>query len=122
MSKPNFEDLSIHEIMESINRRWFSKTALQIKTKDGWNSLSYVPLGERAVDVSSTLLKLGIEKSDRAAILSESRPEWAIALFGVISCGGIVVPMDAKLSEKEIEFILADSGAKFILLENPWLT
>ena len=121
MSKPNFEDLSIHEIMESINRRWFSKTALQIKTKDGWNSLSYVPLGERAVDVSSTLLKLGIEKSDRAAILSESRPEWAIALFGVISCGGIVVPMDAKLSEKEIEFILADSGAKFIFVSEKHL-
>ncbi len=121
MPRPNFEDLSIHEIMESINRRWFSKTALQIKTKDGWNSLSYVPLGERAVDVSSTLLKLGIEKSDRAAILSESRPEWAIALFGVISCGGIVVPMDAKLSEKEIEFILSDSGAKFIFVSEKHL-
>jgi len=116
MHNPDFDNLSIHEILESINKRWFSKTALQIKTKDGWSSLSYVPLGERAVDVSSTLLKLEMEKGDRAAILSESRPEWAVALFGIISCGGIVVPMDVKLSEKEIEFILNDSGAKFIFL------
>lgn len=121
MANPNFDNLSIHEILESINKRWFSKTALQIKTKDGWNSLSYVPLGERAVDVSSTLLKLGIEKNDRAAILSESRPEWGIALFGIISCGGIVVPMDVKLSEKEIEFILNDSGAKFIFVSEKHL-
>ncbi|MFA5335373.1 MAG: AMP-binding protein [Candidatus Omnitrophota bacterium] len=116
MSEPDFNNLSIHEIMESINKRWFSKTALQIKTKDGWSALSYVPLGERAVDVSSTLLKLGMQKGDRAAILSESRPEWGIALFGIISCGGIVVPIDAKLSEKETEFILDDSGAKFIFV------
>lgn len=122
MAKPNFDDLSIHEIMESINKRWFSKTALQIKTRDGWDKLSYVPLGERAVDVSSALLKLGMEKGDRAAILSESRPEWGIALFGIISCGGIVVPMDVKLSEKEIEFILNDSGAKFIFVSDKHLS
>lgn len=121
MATPNFDNLSIHEIMESINKRWFSKTALQIKTKDGWNALSYVPLGERTVDISSTLLKLGIEKGDRAAILSESRPEWGIALFGTISCGGIVVPIDVKLSEKEIEFILNDSGAKFIFVSEKYL-
>ncbi|MDD4879889.1 MAG: AMP-binding protein, partial [Candidatus Omnitrophica bacterium] len=116
MARPDFDNLSIHEILESINKRWFSKTALQIRTKDGWNSLSYVPLGERAVDVSSTLLKLGIQKNDRAAILSESTPEWGIALFGIISCGGIVVPIDVKLSEKEIGFILDDSGTKFIFV------
>lgn len=121
MPRPDFDNLSIHEIMESINKRWFSKTALQIKTKDGWNALSYVPLGERAVDISSTLLKLGMQKGDRAAILSESRPEWGIALFGIISCGGIVVPIDAKLSEKEIEFILDDSGAKFIFVSEKHL-
>lgn len=121
MDSSNFDNLSIHEIMESINKRWFSKTALQIKTKDGWNTLSYVPLGERAVDISSTLLKMGMEKNDRVAILSESRPEWGIALFGIISCGGIVVPMDVKLSEKEIEFILNDSGAKFIFVSEKHL-
>lgn len=121
MASPNFDNLSIHEIMESINKRWFSKTALQIKTKDGWNALSYVPLGERAVDISSTLLKMGMEKNDRVAILSESRPEWGIALFGIISCGGIVVPMDIKLSEKEIEFILNDSEAKFIFVSEKHL-
>jgi len=121
MANPNFDNLSIHEITESINKRWFSKTALQIKTKDGWNALSYVPLGERAVDISSTLLKYGIEKGDRAAILSESRPEWGIALFGTISCGGIVVPIDVKLSEKEKEFILGDSGAKFVFVSEKYL-
>lgn len=121
MADPNFENLTIQEILESINKRWFSKTALQIKTKDGFRSVSYVPLGERTVDISSTLIKLGLHKGDRAAILSESRPEWGMAFFGIISCGGIVVPMDVKLSEKEIEFILNDSGAKFIFISEKHL-
>ncbi len=122
MPRPDFDNFSIHELMESINKRWFSKTALQIKTKDGWNKLSYVPLGERAVDISSSLLKLGMEKGDRAAVLSESRPEWGAALFGIISCGGIVVPMDVKLSEKEMAFILKDSGARFIFVSEKYLS
>ncbi|MFA5093745.1 MAG: AMP-binding protein [Candidatus Omnitrophota bacterium] len=121
MPRPDFDNFSIHELMESINKRWFSKTALQIKTREGWNRLSYVPLGERAVDISSSLLKLGMEKGDRAAVLSESRPEWGAALFGIISCGGIVVPMDVKLSEKEMAFILKDSGARFIFVSEKYL-
>lgn len=121
MADQNFENLTIQEILESINKRYFSKTALQIKTKEGFRSVSYVPLGERTVDISSTLIKLGLQKGDRAAILSESRPEWGMAFFGIISCGGIVVPMDVKLSEKEIEFILNDSGAKFIFVSEKHL-
>ena len=50
------------------------------------------------------------------AILSESRPEWAIAFFGITACAAIVVPLDVKLSEKEIQFILNDSRAKCLFV------
>lgn len=122
MAETVLHNITIHDILETINKGYGDITALQIKDVDGvWRRLSYVELGRRAVDVSSTLIKLGIQKNDRVAIYSESRPEWAIAFFGIISCAGIVVPMDAKLSDAEIEFILNDSGAKCIFVSKKLL-
>lgn len=50
------------------------------------------------------------------AILSENRPEWAIAYLAVASIGAINVPLDARLSREEVEKLLQDSGAKLILI------
>ena len=112
MTKSNLDNLTLVKLFETINKKYSNKTALQIKTKSGeFEKYSFRALGKRSVDVFSTLASLGIEKGDRVAILSESRPEWAIAFFGIISCAAVVVPLDEKLSEKEIQFILNDSQA-----------
>jgi long-chain acyl-CoA synthetase len=122
MAKTVLRNITIHDVLETINKDYGDITALQIKNADGsWRKLSYVQLGRRAVDVSSTLIKLGIQKNDRVAIYSESRPEWPVALFGIISCAGILVPIDVKLSEKEVQFILNDSQAKFIFVSSHYL-
>lgn len=122
MAKTVLHNITIHDVLETINKDYGDITALQIKNADKtWRKLSYVELGRRAVDVSSTLIKLGIQKNDRVAIFSESRPEWPVALFGIISCAGIVVPIDVKLSEKEVQFILNDSQARFIFVSAYYL-
>lgn len=122
MMKTVYKNITIIDVLEAINMKFGDITALQIKTKEGtFRKLSYIELGMRTVDVSSTLIKLGIQKGDRVAILSESRPEWAVSYFGVVSCGGIVVPVDIKLSDKEIEFILRDSGAKCLFVSGKHL-
>jgi len=114
--------ITITDILETINKQYGEIPALRIKTKDGtFRTLSYVELGRRSVDLSSALIKLGVIKNDRVAILSESRPEWSIALFGIVSCAGITVPIDVKLSEKEMQFILSDSQAKCAIVSNKFL-
>lgn len=122
MTKAVLKNITIHDVLEVINKKYGDVTALQIKEKDGsYRRISYVNLGRRAVDVSSTFLKIGIEKGDRVAIFSESRPEWAIAAFGIISCGGIIVPIDVKLTEKEVQFILNDSQSKYIFVSEKYI-
>jgi len=122
MRKEDFGYLTITDILETINKEYGTAPALQIKEKDGnYRRVSYIDLGKRAVDISSTLIKFGMEKNDKIAILSESRPEWAMAFFSVVSCAGIVVPIDVKLSEKEIQFILNDSKSKFIFVSEKYI-
>lgn len=116
MPKVSLKNVTLIELLVAINRRFSNNTALQIKEGDSFRSISYIELGRRTSDTAYNLKKSGVERGDRVAILSESRPEWAIAFFGIISCAGIVVPMDIKLSDAEIEFILNDSGAKCIFV------
>lgn len=121
MVKAILKDITIQDILETINKKYGNVTALQMREEDGsYRKFSYLELGRRAVDVSSALIKLGIQKNDRIAILSESRPEWVIAGFGIISCAAIIVPIDVKLSEKEIQFILEDSQAKCVFVSEKY--
>lgn len=121
MPKISLKNVTIIELLVAINRRYSHIPAVQIKEGDNFRSISYLELGRRTSDTAYNLKKLGIDRADRVAILSESRPEWAIAFFGIISCAGIVVPMDIKLSDAEIEFILNDSGTKCVFVSKKLL-
>lgn len=119
--KVSFKNVTIIELLVVINRRYSNLPALQIKEDDKFRAVFYTELGKRTSDTAYSLKKLGVERNDRVAILSESRPEWAIAFFGIVSCAGITVPMDIKLSDTEIEFILNDSGTKCIFVSKELL-
>lgn len=85
-----------------------SVKALSIKNPDGWDELSYIELSRQAKNFGNYLIDKGIQRGDRIAILSESRPEWAIALFASIQTGAITVPLDVKLTIPELTSILSD--------------
>jgi len=123
MKKETFTYLSITDILETINKHYGSKPALRAKREDGsFQELSYLELGRRTVDVSSALIKLGVKKGDKVAIFSENRPEWVVSFFAIISCAGIIVPLDIKLSGKEIQFILNDSKTKVIFVSERYFS
>lgn len=114
--------VTIIDILEAINKNYGDITAVQIKEKDGsFRKISYVELGRKTVDVSSNLIKWGIIHNDRIAIYSENRPEWSVALFGIVCTAAIVVPIDIKLSETEVRFILSDSQAKGVFVSEKYL-
>lgn len=85
-----------------------SVKALSIKNKEGWSELSYIEISRLAKNFGNYLIDKGIQRGDRIAILSESRPEWAVALFASIQSGAITVPLDVKLTIPELTSILSD--------------
>lgn len=112
---------SILDLLKEITLRHGKRIALQTENMAGIGGITYNELRERAVDVSASLIRMGLKKNDRVAILSENRPEWVIALFGIVSAAGVTVPMDVKLSECEIDFILRDSGSRFLFVSKSFL-
>jgi long-chain acyl-CoA synthetase len=87
--------------------------------RDGrWVDLSHRDLAERVRHLSLGLRTLGVGPGDRVAILSENRPEWAIADYACLTARCIDVPIYPTLPAKQIEFILRDAGASAILVSN----
>jgi long-chain acyl-CoA synthetase len=75
-------------------------------------------LVDRIRDVSLGLAALGMQRGDRVALLSESRPEWLVADFAVLAAGAVTIPIYPTVSAEQIGFILRDSGATIALVSN----
>ncbi len=81
-----------------------------------WKYISSQELYRRVVATARWLKLQGVKKGDRIAILSENRPEWAIADFAILAVGAVVVPIYATLTSEQISYLLNDSGTKAIFL------
>ena len=66
---------------------------------------------ERVRDLGLGFESLGMQRGDRVALLSESRPEWLLADFAILTAGAITAPIYTTLSTDQVAFILRDSGA-----------
>lgn len=95
--------------------------ALSLKDKGKWSELSYIELSRQAKNFGNYLINGGIERGDRIAILSESRPEWGIALFASFQTGAITVPLDVKLTVPELTSILSDCQPKILCVSTHYL-
>jgi long-chain acyl-CoA synthetase len=83
-----------------------------------WTDLSYRTLAEQVKETAFGLTALGINAGDRVAILSENRPEWAVADYACLSDRCTDVPVYPTLPAKQIEYILKDSGSVAIFVSN----
>ncbi|MEW6586183.1 MAG: AMP-binding protein, partial [Nitrospirota bacterium] len=107
--------------MEKVIPAFFSKSAEEYKANtvfnyfDGeWKSISYENLSHSIKSIAADLLKRGIRKGDKIAIISENRYEWCTAYLAISFCCAVAVPMDAQLGPDEIRNLLADSESKLV--------
>jgi len=85
--------------------------AMRAKLGGTWQAITHRELADRVVAVSLGLRELGIVPGDRVSILSETRPEWAIADYACLCARAADVPIYPTLTPRQTEYILKDSGA-----------
>ncbi len=83
-----------------------------------WIPISSRELYRDVVGTAKSLERWGIQKGDRVAILSENRPEWAIADYGAMLLGAVVVPVYPTLTPEQTAHILRDSGARVVFVSS----
>jgi long-chain acyl-CoA synthetase len=90
--------------------RYDRPNALMFKSRGEWQSISHRVLGERVRRCARGLSTLGIKPGERVAILSENRPEWAIADYACLTSRVVDVPLYPNLPADQIAYILRDAG------------
>ncbi len=91
--------------------RFDKPNALLVKIGGRYEAISHRTLLERVRHVSYALRRIGIVPGDRVAIISENRPEWAIADYACLTSGLTDVSVYPTLPASQIEYIMKDSGA-----------
>jgi len=75
---------------------------------------TYAELDDATARLATLLRDRGLEPGDRVGIMLPNVPEFAIAYYGVLRAGGVVVPVNVLLKQREVAFYLGDSEAKLI--------
>ncbi|MFD3492274.1 long-chain fatty acid--CoA ligase [Streptomyces sp. NPDC058690] len=79
--------------------------------------LSYRALDQVSARMAGLLRDRGVKPGDQVAIMLPNTPDFAIAYFGVLRAGGIVVPMNPLLKSREVAYYLGDSGARLLFAQ-----
>src|SRR5580704_586655 len=81
--------------------------------------LTYQQFGEAAEAVAAALEESGLAAGDRAAIIMTNQPKWLLSAYAIFFAGGILVPLDYKLSAAEHLQLLAHCRAQILIVEYP---
>jgi acyl-CoA synthetase (AMP-forming)/AMP-acid ligase II len=88
---------------------------------DGDVRLSFADLAAAATEAGRAFVAAGVEPGDRVAIWSPNVWEWIVALLGLQSAGGVVVPINTRYKGAEAAFILAASRARLLVTVDGFL-
>ena len=78
-------------------------------------TLTYAQLDDAVSRCAGMLRAAGVEPGDRVGVMLPNVPQFPIAYYGVLRAGGVVVPMNVLLKERETRFYLEDPGARLVL-------
>jgi long-chain acyl-CoA synthetase len=82
----------------------------------GGERVSYEQLWDRSARVAGGLKREGVGRGDRVAIRLGNGLDWCLAFFGAEMAGAVVVPVNTRFSEPEIDYVITDSGSVFSFL------
>ena len=109
---------SLGAALRDALERWPEQVCLIEANRERENCrLTYRQFKQEALPLARTLQQLGFAAGDRAAILMTNQSKWLISAYAVFYCGGVLVPLDYKLSPSEHIQLLRHSQAKFLIIE-----
>src|SRR5260370_35627690 len=80
----------------------------------GGPRLTYRELWDRAARVAGGLRAAGVRRGDRAALRLGNGVDWVLAFFGAVLAGGVVVPVNTRLTEPQAGYVRSDIGAAYV--------
>lgn len=113
---------SVLTLLDERTKNFGERIALGTKTPLGWKEFTYKGIGLLSRKLACYLIdELKVNKGDRLAILSESKPEYGACVFASVMAGMTTVPLDIKLTKYELHSILSDCEPSVILVSRSYI-
>jgi long-chain acyl-CoA synthetase len=109
---------TLNQLFFDAVERYDKPDALQYKSGGAFRPISHRKMAESVRHVARGLRLSGVQRGDRVGILSENRPEWAIADYACLTAGLTDVPLYPTLPADQIAYILRDAGVVAIFVSN----
>src|SRR5687768_3745924 len=110
---------TIADLLPKAVAKYGADRAVMFKDDSGqWAARSYDEVGRTVQELALGLIALGVEKGDKVAILGNTRVEWTYFDFAALTAGASVVPIYQTNSAEECEYVLENSDAKVVIVED----
>jgi long-chain acyl-CoA synthetase len=83
-----------------------------------WGETTWRQADAAAREIAAGLVARGIVPGDRVCILAQTTFEWVLADAGILFAGGVTVPIYPSNTAEQCEFIVRDSGAKIVIVDD----
>lgn len=121
LSRTPGSDTGCRTVASDLRDRALSMpAAVAMREKDYgiWQETTWAQYWEQVEAAAYGLLALGVQPGDRVSIQSEDRPEWVILDIATVAVRGITVGLYSTNPAAEVQYLLADSGARVHLAED----
>jgi len=107
--------MNLKLMLEEAVKQYGGKTAVVCDNR----RVSYAELDEASNKVANALMKMGVRKGDRVAMLLPDSPEFVVIYFGIVKIGGIAVPLNIRYKIDELTSLFDNSEPKVLVVESP---
>ena len=105
------------QLFETSADRFADAVMMLEKRGDRYEGTTYAAMRVLVHRFAAGLMSLGLEKGDRAALISEGRNDWVMAELGILYCGAVNVPVSVKLDElDDLKFRLLHAGVRMAIV------
>jgi long-chain acyl-CoA synthetase len=105
-------------LQESVVK-FASLAALKSRSADGgFQTLTYAELYNSVKELGTGLISIGLQPGTHVAILAENNPRWLITDLAILGCAGVDVPVSTRMTDKELEYILAHADCDIAVVED----
>jgi long-chain acyl-CoA synthetase len=109
---------SLGAALRDALERWPDEVCLIEADRDRENHrLTYRQFRDMALPLAKWLQSNGFKPGDRAAIIMTNQSKWLVSAYAIFYCGGVLVPLDYKLSAREQIELLVHSKASALVTE-----
>ena len=109
----------LFEFIEIQRNKTPLEKSVTTKYNGEWQSLSTEEFYQKAQQVSRSLIKLGVKKGDKIALIStNNRTEWCIMDLGILQLGAVTVPIYPTITGLEYEYVLNHSESQYCFISD----